>query len=147
MAAGELPTRSPGTTQSSGVVVVRQAGTSWSVLLLRAYNYWDCPKGVVEAGEDPLASARREVREETGIDDLDFRWGNVFVETEPYSKNKIARYYVAATDAVNIKLPINERLGRPEHHEFRWLRFDEAGKLVVPRIAAVLGWARAIVGA
>ena len=39
--------------------------TSWRVLLLRVYNYWDCPKGVVEPGEDPLAAARREVREET----------------------------------------------------------------------------------
>jgi bis(5'-nucleosidyl)-tetraphosphatase len=145
-----MPSREPGipaagTTLSSGVAVVRQAGESWNVLLLRAYNYWDCPKGLVEAGEDPLAAARREVHEETGIDDLDFRWGEIFIETEPYSRNKIARYYVAATHAADIKLPVNEQLGRPEHHEFRWLTFEAARKLAVPRISAVLAWAEKLV--
>ena len=66
---------------SAGVVVVRQEQGEWRVLLLRVYNYWDCPKGLVTPGEAPLAAAIREVREETGIDDLDFRWGEDFVET------------------------------------------------------------------
>jgi len=121
--------------------VVRDAG-GWGVLLLRAYNYWDCPKGMVEAGEDPLTTARREVREETGIVDLEFRWGEGFIETEPYSKNKVARYYLAATGAAQVKLPVNPQLGAPEHHEFRWLTFEQATSLVVPRIAAVISWAR-----
>jgi hypothetical protein len=30
---------------SAGVVIVRQADKGWRVLLLRAYNYWDFPKG------------------------------------------------------------------------------------------------------
>ena len=134
----------PGTVLSSGVVVVREERGEWRVLLLRAYNYWDCPKGLVEPGEDPSATARREVREETGIDDLEFRWGEVFIETAAYSKNKVARYYLATTGVVDIKLPVNEQLGRPEHHEFRWLPFDQAHAHVVPRVAAVLGWAREI---
>jgi bis(5'-nucleosidyl)-tetraphosphatase len=127
---------------SAGVVVVRRDGEQWRVLLLRAYNYWDCPKGVVEPGEEPLTTARREVREETGIGELHFRWGEEFTETPPYSKNKVARYYLAETRAATVKLPVNEALGRPEHHGFRWLTFDEAAPLVVPRIAVVLDWAR-----
>ncbi len=117
---------------------MRQTDDGWRVLLLRAYNYWDCPKGVLEADENPLDTARREVREETGIEDLEFRWGEEFIETAPYSKNKVARYYLAATRAVDIKLPVNPELGAPEHHEYRWLKFADALELVVPRIAAVL---------
>jgi bis(5'-nucleosidyl)-tetraphosphatase len=126
---------------SAGVVVVRWLDHEWRVLLLRVYNYWDCPKGELEPGEDPLAAAQREVREETTIDDLSFRWGEEFSETPPYSKNKVARYYLAETGRTDIKLPVNPELGTPEHHEFRWLTFDVAKSLAVPRIAAVLDWA------
>ena len=129
---------------SAGVVVVRRVDVGWRVLLLRAYNYWDCPKGVVEAGEKPLAAAQREVREETGIGDLEFRWGEDFIETEPYSKNKVARYYLAATRTAEVQLPVNPELGAPEHHEFRWLTFEAADALVVPRLQHVLDWSRKI---
>ena len=127
---------------SAGVVVVSRVDDKWRVLLLRAYNYWDFPKGVVESGEDPLAAARREVREETSIADLEFRWGNRFIETAPYSKNKVARYYLAATARSDVKLPVSAELGRAEHHEHRWLDASAAEKLVVPRLQQVLAWAR-----
>jgi bis(5'-nucleosidyl)-tetraphosphatase len=126
---------------SAGVVVVRRVDDGWRVLLLRVYNYWDFPKGVVEPGEDPFAAARREVLEETSIDDLDLRWGASFVETAPYSRNKVARYYLAATNTVDVKLPVNPQLGVPEHHEYRWLTPETARNLVVPRLVAVLKWA------
>ena len=127
---------------SAGVVVVRQTEQGWRVLLLRVYNYWDCPKGVVEAGEEPLETARREVREETGITDLDFRWGEDFTETPPYSKGKVARYYLAETRTADAKLPVNPQLGRAEHHEWRWLSWEEAEQRVVDRLWNVLRWAQ-----
>jgi 8-oxo-dGTP pyrophosphatase MutT (NUDIX family) len=141
--AGPGESRNPhaSTTRSAGVVVVREAADGWRVLLLRAYNYWDFPKGLVESGEDPRDSARREVREETGIAELEFRWGEDFVETEPYSKNKVARYYLAVTKCPDVELPVSAELGRPEHHEFRWATFTEARSLTVPRISKVLTWA------
>jgi bis(5'-nucleosidyl)-tetraphosphatase len=129
-------------TLSAGVVVVRESAQEWLVLLLRVYSYWDCPKGEVDPGEDPLATARREVSEETGITGLDFRWGQIFIETEPYAKNKVARYYLASSDTATVKLGINYELGKPEHHEARWLAFDEATPLLVPRLQRVLAWAR-----
>ena len=122
--------------------MVRRAEDGWRVLLLRVYNYWDCPKGVVEAGEDPLTTARREVREETGIADLEFRWGEEFVETPPYSKNKVARYYVAATSTAAVTLGVNPQLGKAEHHEWRWLTWEEAEQRVVDRLWNVLRWAQ-----
>jgi bis(5'-nucleosidyl)-tetraphosphatase len=125
---------------SAGVVVVSRVDESWRVLLLRVYNYWDFPKGVVEPGEDPLAAACREVREETSIDSLDFHWGEDYIETAPYSNNKIARYYLAGTEKPDVKLPVNPALGRAEHHEFRWLKFADAEAIVVPRLQDVLRW-------
>ena len=118
------------------------AGEGWRVLLLRVYNYWDCPKGVVEPGEDPLTTAKREVREETGIEELEFRWGEEFIETPPYSKNKVARYYVAATSTADVELPVNPALGKAEHHEWRWLTWEEAEQRVVDRLWTVLRWAQ-----
>ena len=109
---------------SAGVVVVRQTAEEWLFLMLRAYRNWDFPKGLVEAGENPLAAARREVAEETLIEDLSFTWGECYIETAPYSRNKVARYYLAATQADSVTLPIRPELGRPEHHEWRWFGFD-----------------------
>ena len=121
---------------------MRHTPDGWRVLLLRVYNYWDCPKGMVEAGEEPIATARREVREETGIEDLEFRWGEEFTETPPYSKNKVARYYLAETRTVEVKLPINPELGKAEHHEWRWLTWEEAEQRVGDRLWTVLRWAQ-----
>ena len=126
--------------------MVRRDDADWRVLLLRVYNYWDCPKGVVEAGEGPLDAARREVREETGITDLEFRWGEEFIETPPYSKGKVARYYLAETHTADAKLPINPQLGRAEHHEWRWLSWEEAEQRVVDRLWNVLRWAQDRIG-
>jgi bis(5'-nucleosidyl)-tetraphosphatase len=132
-------------TLSAGVVVVRRAADSWRFLLLRAGHYWDFPKGMVEPNEDPLAAAIRETEEETTLTDLDFRWGHAFIETEPYGKNKIARYYLAESKRGDVDLPVSAELGHPEHDEFRWLDYDEARLLLVPRVLAVLDWAGKII--
>ena len=126
---------------SAGVVVVRDTPDGWRFLLLRAFNHWDFPKGMVEAGEEPLAAAIREVREESLIDDLEFLWGEDHLETGPYSRGKVARYYIARTRTTAVSLPVIEELGRPEHNEYRWVDRDEALKLISPRIEPVLEWA------
>jgi len=133
--------------RSAGVVVVRSTPDGWRYLLLRAYRYWDFPKGEVETGEDPLDAARREVAEETGLKQLVFRWGTVCCETAPYAGGKVARYYLASTDQPEIRLPVNLQLGRPEHHEFRWLDRRHAEALLNERVGRVLRWADAIITA
>lgn len=129
---------------SCGVVPVRFADGDWRLLVLRAYKNWDFPKGVAEADEAPLDTARRETLEETGIDDLDFIFGEDYVETVPYNvsggSHKVARYYVAETRAEHLTLPVSPELGRPEHHEYRWVTRDEAEDLLPPRLARVLEW-------
>ncbi len=127
---------------SAGVVIVRREQERWRYLLLRAYQYWDFPKGRAEAGETPLETALREVREETGITELEFRWGYDYVETGPYARGKVARYYVAETNERRVIMGISPELGRPEHHEYRWMAFDEAYRLASPRVRRVLDWSR-----
>lgn len=131
---------------SAGVVIVRDTPEGWRVLLLRVYNYWDCPKGLVEPGEEALATAKREAREETTIDDLQFPWGESFTETEPYGKaRKRARYFIARTSTEKISLPVNPALGKPEHHEWRWCTFEAAEQLVNDRLWKVLRWAQDLI--
>ena len=128
--------------RAAGAVIFRRSDRGIRLLLLRAYKNWDFPKGMVEPGEDALAAARREVEEETGLADLDYPFGDEFKETLPYNGNKVARYYLAETDAEKIELPVSPELGRPEHHEYRWVSFDEAEDLLPPRLAVVLEWAK-----
>ena len=92
--------------------MVRTTPQGWRFLLLRAFNHWDFPKGMVETGEEPLAAAIREVREETLITDLQFVWGEVYTETGPYSRGKVARYYMAQTNTADVTLTVIEALGR-----------------------------------
>ena len=128
-------------TLSAGVVVVRREGDAWRCLLLRAFQYWDSPKGQVEDGEKPIQAALREVREETGIRDLDFIRGHDYVETGPYARGKVARYYLAETHSRHVVLGVNPELGRPEHQEYRWVSFRRARQLASPRVKRVLEWA------
>jgi 8-oxo-dGTP pyrophosphatase MutT (NUDIX family) len=132
---------------SCGAAIVRRTGSGWLVLMLRAYRNWDFPKGLKEPGETPLEAAIREVSEETGVHDLQFDWGEVFFETGPYNRGKIARYFLARTGEERVTMGIPPGQSRPEHHEYRWVDFDQAHDLAAPRVRMVVQWARQVVGA
>ena len=132
---------------SCGAVLVRQTDSGWLTLMLRAYKNWDFPKGLREQGEETLETACREIGEETGIGDLSFDWGERFTDTGPYNRGKVARYYIARTETEGVVMGISPDLGRPEHHEYRWLDFDEAYDISAPRVRQVVQWARQIIGA
>ena len=106
--------------------------------VLRADSHWNFSKGLLETGEQAIAAARREVEKETGITQLDFRWGYDCFETGPYRHGKIARYYLAATSQSKVELRISEKLGRPEHDEYRWVSFEEGHELPGVRLRPVL---------
>ena len=132
---------------SCGAVVVRHTDDGWMTLMLRAYRNWDFPKGLREEGETSLEAAIREIGEETGIQDLEFEWGEKFLDTGPYSRGKVARYYLAKTGQETIEMGISPETGQPEHHEARWMDFNEAYDLSAPRVRLVVQWARNVLGA
>ena len=132
---------------SCGAVIVRLTGDGWRTLMLRAYRNWDFAKGQREEGETSLEAAIREIGEETGIDRLEFPWGEKHIDTGPYSRGKVARYYLTQTDQEEVHMGISPETGQPEHHEARWVDFDEAYDLSAPRVRLVVQWARQIVGA
>ena len=126
--------------------MVRDTRAGYRFLMLRAFRHWDFPKGMVETGESPLEAAVREVGEETTLTDLEFPWGEPYIETGPYNRGKIARYYLALTRDLEVSLPVNPEIGRPEHSEYRWVSWDEALDLTSPRVARVVDWAAARMG-
>lgn len=131
---------------SCGIVVIRRANTGYMVLMLRAYRNWDFPKGIREDGEEPLEAAVREVGEETSIKSLEFEWGERCKDSGPYNRGKVARYYLACTEQEEVEMGIAPELGTPEHHEWRWVSFDEAYDLASPRVRLIVQWARQVVG-
>lgn len=135
---------------SAGIVPVSEDN---KYLLLRNRHYLDFPKGKLDEEEGHLAAALRETKEESGLWDLDFAWGTVYSETEPYRTSvngkkarKISRYYIARVLSGEVELLPNEETGVVEHDEFYWVTYDEAKKLPLhPRIEKVLDWANDLV--
>ncbi|WPU65090.1 bis(5'-nucleosyl)-tetraphosphatase [Peredibacter starrii] len=131
---------------SAGIIPIRKKKSEWEFLILRAFSYWDFPKGMVEAEENAQVAAVRELEEETGISHIEFVQGKKFIETEVYGKGKVARYYLAEVkEEVEIKFVPNPITGVIEHHEYRWVSYEEARLLLVPRVQRVLDWAQKLI--
>ncbi|MBY4898462.1 NUDIX domain-containing protein [Cupriavidus sp. AU9028] len=125
---------------------MRPFDDGWRCLILRAYRNWDLPKGMPEQDENLLQTALRETTEETGLMDLELPWGEEFRETEPYGKGKVVRVYLALSRIGEVVLPVNAQLGRPEHHEFRWVALSQARQLLLQRFWPMLDWAEGVAG-
>ncbi len=126
---------------SCGVILVHHRGSETRFLVMRAYNYWDFPKGLMELGEAPIEAALREVLEETGQQELSFPWGTDYYTTSRYAGGKVAHYFLARTRTDKVRLGVNPTLGRPEHQEYRWVTAIEARQLLNERVYGALQWA------
>jgi len=80
----DVSSRSPAPRRAAGFVLFCGEGRAARFLLLHnpAHREWGFPKGHLEPGEEDLAGARRELREETGIVDVEVDPG--FRETIRY---------------------------------------------------------------
>jgi bis(5'-nucleosidyl)-tetraphosphatase len=57
----------------------------------------------------------------------------------------VARYYLVESAGGEVDLAAGPA-GRREHHEHRWLAYEDARALLVERLRAVIDWAEARVG-
>jgi bis(5'-nucleosidyl)-tetraphosphatase len=128
--------------QSAGVIVIRFENNNPYFLLLRSFDFWDFPKGKIEGDESKIQAAIREVKEESGIDDLSFDWGRAYYETETFGRDKkVVYYFMAKTNSKNVQLEKNPITGLKEHEEYKWVSFDEAKDLTRYRINRAINWA------
>ncbi|MER5192481.1 MAG: NUDIX domain-containing protein [Candidatus Nitrosocosmicus sp.] len=94
------------------------------LILNYSYGHWDFPKGNIENGETEIETIKREVIEETGIEDIKLIEGFRQQISYKYRKksklvNKSVIYYLAETKSNKVVLSF-------EHVNFAWLNFNNA---------------------
>jgi 8-oxo-dGTP diphosphatase len=127
----------PETVRAAGGVVWRAGGDEGSepeVLLVHRpkYDDWSLPKGKRDAGETDEATARREVREETG---LRCRLGDELVEShyvDGRGRPKVVRYWDMTVEGGSFE--VNDEVDAVE-----WLRLgDVSARLTYERDRPVI---------
>ena len=125
--------------KSIGAVVFRRKENREIFFLLLQYpsknkNYYAFVKGHQEIGETDEETLKRELKEETGIEEIKIISG--FKEKEEYIFRDIYKkpenpplvkkeviYYLVETSSKEVKLS-------DEHLSYQWLKFEEAKKLL-----------------
>jgi len=111
---------------SVGAVVINSQN---KILLIfqRKAEYWEFPKGHMEAQEDELVTMDREVKEETGIKSYELIKGfrheinYVFERDEDTVYKKVIFYLIRTDDPIQVCI---------EHEQYKWVDYDEALRLV-----------------
>jgi len=87
--------------KSAGAVIFFKNEEKIEYLLLHYQaGHWDFPKGHIEKGEDLITTVRREVKEETGIEDIDFISG--FSEDISYWFKKKPEWYLSGVSESHV---------------------------------------------
>ncbi len=110
---------------SAGFVIFRLTADGPRFLLLDYGRHWDYAKGHLEEGESAWKAAVRELREETGIKQVD-RVGKFqkemhyeFRSPKKGKVNKTVTYFLGRTNAEKVALS-------DEHTGYAWLPYEEA---------------------
>jgi 8-oxo-dGTP pyrophosphatase MutT (NUDIX family) len=112
--------------RSAGFVVFteREDGKRLYLLLHYPSGHWDFPKGHVEEGESEIRAALRELREETGLTDVEVVFGfrkeiSYFFTEAGERVLKTVVYYLCRSKTTEIKLSY-------EHKGYEWLHYEAA---------------------
>jgi 8-oxo-dGTP pyrophosphatase MutT (NUDIX family) len=127
-------------TTSGGVVFRRNKDGKVEILLIQdAKNRWTIPKGHVEPGEEPGATAEREIREETGLQDMEahvwlgkvnfrYRRGNTLVLMTMHIWLVEGQ---GDTDKLNPEDWLNDIKWLPAAEAVDKIAYDDIGKLIL----------------
>ncbi len=112
--------------ESFGIVPLSKEGGQWQVFLILhiAGRHWGFPKGHGNPGETALESAKRELKEETGLEVISLVRDLPFIETYNFKRknrpvSKTVSYFAAEVKGEVILQPEEIRDGR-------WFSFKEA---------------------
>ncbi len=112
--------------RSAGFVVFTEQEGSRRLYLLLHYpsGHWDFPKGYVEQGESDLRAALRELREETGLTDIEVVFGfrkeiSYFFTEAGERVLKTVVYYLGRSRTTEVRLSA-------EHKGYEWLPYEDA---------------------
>ena len=111
--------------RSAGAIIYRQSPEGKIYLLLNyPSGHWDFVKGNIERGETFKQTVLREIREETGIDDITFVDGFEDKVEYHYQRDgqvihKEVIFFLANTKTNKVVLSY-------EHRDYTWLNFNDA---------------------
>lgn len=117
--------------ESRGFVIVFAITADGRVVLAHQYKHGigrellELPAGMIDEGEEPLQTARRELAEETGYEAAEFELAGTFV-TDPTNADTVAHLYIAR-DATLCR---DQQLDPAENIEVRTATFTELREMV-----------------
>jgi 8-oxo-dGTP pyrophosphatase MutT (NUDIX family) len=120
--------------KSFGIIpVFRDSKGDFVFCLVRhAGEHWGFPKGHQEISESEQETATRELKEETGINNVDLLNSKLFVENYSFEKdnfkhNKSVKYFLGFVFSIATKTPDNFK---KEISELKWVSYEEAKELI-----------------